>query len=74
MRKQQWTENEKNSRNTSMTGDESLKQKKDVITEARNEGKTGHFASLLDICHFKNSELEQSFKTSKAKLYSEVAL
>ena len=34
-----------------------VKNKNDVITEARN-GHTVHFASLMDLCHLKNSELE----------------
>ena len=32
--------------------------KKEVIDEARNEGTKVHFASLMDLCHLKNSELE----------------
>ena len=44
---------------TGMAADESLKKK--VIAEARNEGKTIHFASLMDICHLKTSELEHQF-------------
>ena len=38
---------------TRMTADESQKQK-EVIDEARKEGKTVHFASLMDISHLKN--------------------
>ena len=47
---------------------------KEVIDEVRKEGKTEHFASILDICHLKNSELEQNFKNTKAELFSEVTL
>ena len=32
-----------------------VKNKSEVIAEARNEGKTVHFASLMDLCHLKNS-------------------
>ena len=32
--------------------------KKDVIDEARTSGAKVHFASLMDICHLKNAELE----------------
>ena len=32
--------------------------KKEVIDEARTKGTTVHFASLMDICHLKNAELE----------------
>ena len=35
-----------------------VRNKKEVIDEARKEGKTVYFASLVDICHLKNSELE----------------
>ena len=35
------------------------RNKNEVIAEARNEGRTVHFASLMDVCHLKNSELEQ---------------
>ena len=57
MQKQQWTKNGKNSKNTGIAADESQKEKK-VIAEAWKEGKTVHFASLMDICHLKNSELK----------------
>ena len=36
--------------------------KKEVIDETRKEGKTVHVASLMDICHLKNSELETNFQ------------
>ena len=32
--------------------------KKEVIDEARTKGAKVHFASLMDICHLKNAELE----------------
>ena len=35
-----------------------VKSKKEVIAEARTAGATVHFASLMDICHLKNAELE----------------
>ena len=35
-----------------------VKSKKEVIDEARTKGATIHFASLMDICHLKNAELE----------------
>ena len=35
-----------------------VKSKKMVIDEARTAGATVHFASLMDICHLKNAELE----------------
>ena len=35
-----------------------VKSKKQVIDEERTSGATVHFASLMDICHLKNAELE----------------
>ena len=35
-----------------------VKSKKQVIDEARTSGATVHFASLTDICHLKNAELD----------------
>ena len=49
-----------------------VRNKKEVIAEARNEGRKVRFASLADICHLKNAELEPKFQ--KAVLYSEVTL
>ena len=36
--------------------------KKEMIDEARNEGRKVHFASLMDLCHLKNSELDSQFQ------------
>ena len=35
-----------------------VKNKSDVIDEARTKGATVHFSSLMDICHLKNAESE----------------
>ena len=35
-----------------------VRSKKEVIDEARTSGATVHVASLMDICHLKNAELE----------------
>ena len=35
-----------------------VRSKKQVIDEARTSGAKVHFASLMDICHLKNAELE----------------
>ena len=43
-----------------------------MSAEARNEGKTVHFASFMDLCHLKNSELDPNFKNTKVRSYSEV--
>ena len=39
-----------------------------MIDEARKEGKTVHFASLMDICHLKNSEWEPHFQKYKGRV------
>ena len=39
-----------------------VKNKKQVIDEARMSGATVHFALLMDICHLKNAELEAKQK------------
>ena len=39
-----------------------------MIAEARNEGRTVHFASLMDLCHLKNSELEPQFQKYKGRV------
>ena len=41
---------------------------KEVIAEARDEGRTVHFASLMDLCHLKNSELEPQFQKYKGRV------
>ena len=43
-------------------------RKKEVIDEARNEGKKVHFASLMDLCHLKISELELQFQKYKGRV------
>ena len=35
-----------------------VRNKKEVIDEVRNKGRKVNFASLMDLCHLKNSELE----------------
>ena len=39
--------------------------KTEVIAEARTKGLTVHFASLMDICYLKNSELEPQYHKYK---------
>ena len=42
---------------------------KEVIDEARTSGATVHFASLMNICHLKNAEMEaQSTKNTKGRV------
>ena len=40
-----------------------VRNKKEKIAEAKKEGKTVQFASLMDICHLMNSELEPKFQS-----------
>ena len=42
-----------------------VRNKKDVIAEARNQGGRVHFASLMDICHLENFELEPQYQKYK---------
>ena len=44
------------------------RNKKDVIEEARNKGRKVHFASVVDLCHLKNSELEPQYQKSKGRV------
>ena len=44
---------------------------KEVIEEARNEGTTVHFASLMDLCHLKNSEFEPQIQKYKCRVVVE---
>ena len=45
-----------------------VKSKKQVIDEARTSGTTVHFASLMDICHLKNAELEAKHQKYKGRV------
>ena len=40
------------------------KSKKEVIKEAQKNNNKVHFASLLDLCHLKNSELEPKVQST----------
>ena len=42
--------------------------KKEVIDEARTAGVTVHFASLMDICHLNNAELEAKHQKYKGRV------
>ena len=39
-----------------------------MIDEARPEGQTVHFATLLDLCHLKNKELEKQFQNYRGSV------
>ena len=45
-----------------------VRSKKQVIEEARTSGATVHFASLMDICHLKNAELETKYQKYKGRV------
>ena len=42
-----------------------VRNKKEVIEKARNKSRKFHFASLMDLCHLKNSELEPQYQKYK---------
>ena len=42
-----------------------VRSKKEVIDEARTSGAKVHFASLMDMCHLKNAELEAKHQKYK---------
>ena len=69
----QWKNNGKIGKNPAWHLAE-VRNKKDVINEARNKVRKVHFASLMDLCHFKNSELEPQNQNTKEASYSEVTL
>ena len=50
-----------------MEPDKSQKQER-VIDEARTKGAKVHFASLMDICHLKNAELEAKHHKYKGRV------
>ena len=45
-----------------------VRSQKEVIDEARMSGATVHFASLMDICHLKNAELEEKHQKYKGRV------
>ena len=45
-----------------------VRSKKEVIDEARTKGAKVHFASLMDICHLKNAELEAQHHKFKGRV------
>ena len=45
-----------------------VRNKSEVIDEARMSGVTFHFASLMDICHLKNAELEVKHQKYKGRV------
>ena len=45
-----------------------VRSKKEVIDEAMTSGAKVHFASLMDICHLKNAELEAKHQKYKGRV------
>ena len=45
-----------------------VRSEKEVIDEVRTAGATVHFASLMDICHLKNAELEAKHQKYKGRV------
>ena len=45
-----------------------VKSKKEVVLEAQRDNKKVHFATLMDICHLKNAELELKFQKDKGSV------
>ena len=45
-----------------------VRNKNEVIAEARNEGRKVYFVSLMDLCHLNNSELEPQFQKYKGRV------
>ena len=45
-----------------------VRNENEVIAEARTKGHTVHFASLMDLSHLKNSELEPQFQKHKGRV------
>ena len=45
-----------------------VRNKKEVIEEARNKGRNVHFASLMDLCHLKISELEPQYQKYQGRV------
>ena len=47
---------------------EKSRAKKEVILEAQTDKKNVHFASLMDMCHLKNAELEPKLQKYKGRV------
>ena len=45
-----------------------VRNKSDVIDEARTKDIKVHFASLMDVCHLKNAELETKHQKYKGRV------
>ena len=68
MQRQQWKNNRKKLDKISAWQLTKVRNKKEVIDEARNKGRQVHFASLMDFCHLKNSEFEPQYQKCKGRV------
>ena len=64
----QWTKNGRRSKSCQRGIWPKVKSKKDVVLEAQREKRKVHFATLMDICHLKNAELEQKHQKYKRRV------
>ena len=73
MQSQQWIKNRKMGKIPAwqLTN---LRNKSEVIADAREKGHTVHFALSMDFSHLKNSELEPQYQKYKVESLSEVTL
>ena len=55
-------------RNDSSMETGNIKSNKEVVLEAQRDKKKVHFATLMDICHLKNAELEPKLQKYKGRV------
>ena len=68
MQKPQWTRNGKKLETIPAWQLEKVKSKEEVILEAQTDKKKVHFATLMDIRHLKNAELEPKLQKYKGRI------
>ena len=45
-----------------------VKEKSEVVWKAKQDGKVVHFGALMQLCHLKNSELDEIYQSYKGRL------
>ena len=73
MERQQWKIKEKSNKKPAWQLTK-VRNKTEVIAEARTEGPTVHFASLMDVCYLKNFGLEPQYQKYKGSVVLRVTL
>ena len=68
MQMQQWRKNGQKLEKITAWQLTKVRNKNEVIAEARTSGAKVHFASLMDICHLKNVELEAKHQKYKGRV------